>query len=187
MIDVITSFAKEVATHKVEVYNRGFSLQHELGIFLRSCFSADKVQFERNVSYFGFDKQDFIKREIDISIFSPNRSILRHAIELKFPRNGQYPEQMYSFCTDIVFIEQLKTIGFQSTFLVIFADDPLFYRGGGDVPYCFFRQGRSLHGVVRKPTGKKDSHILLGGQYQITWNPVRGDLRYTIVEANIRG
>lgn len=31
-----------------------------------------------------------------------------YAIELKYPKNGQYPEQMYSFIKDIKFMQQVK-------------------------------------------------------------------------------
>lgn len=60
--------------------------------------------------------------------------------KLKYPRNGQYPEQMYSFCKDILFIEQLKQAGFARTLLIIFADDPLFYNGYGGGIYDYFRK-----------------------------------------------
>jgi hypothetical protein len=92
----------------LDVYNE-FSLQHELGVFLRGKLEQRNVQFERNVSFF-FSGSTFVKKEIDIAIFSPDKSILDCAIELKFPRNGQYPEQMFSFCRDILFAEQLLTI-----------------------------------------------------------------------------
>ena len=53
----------------------------------------------------------------------------KYAIELKYPRNGQYPEQMYSFVKDIIFMEQLKTEGFDATFSMVLVDDKLFYEG----------------------------------------------------------
>ncbi len=28
-------------------------------------------------------------------------------LELKYPRNGQHPEQMFSFCKEIAFVEEL--------------------------------------------------------------------------------
>ena len=154
IIEAIKSFSQAVARGEIEVYNE-FSLQHEIGIFLRNYFSSEKIQFERNITFFGFPKKDFIKREIDISVFSPNQDNLRCAIELKFPRNGQYPEQMYSFCKDIVFAEQLKKAGFQQAYLIIFADDPLFYQGSGHGIYGYFRKSKRLHGTVTKPKGRR--------------------------------
>ena len=36
----------------------------QLGIFLRHSLSAKKIQFERNVSYFGMKKTAFVKRKL---------------------------------------------------------------------------------------------------------------------------
>ena len=128
MEKLFTSFATEVGLGNIEIYNE-FSLQHELGIFLRKNLKNKKVQFERNVSFFGFNKNDYIKREIDIVIFGITSSVPEVAIELKYPRNGQHPEQMFSFCKDVSFVEQLRESGFKAAYVVIFADDHLFYEG----------------------------------------------------------
>lgn len=182
MEQIISSFATEVATGRIEIYNE-FSLQHELGICLRNKLPTMKVQFERNVTFFRLRKTNFVKREIDISIFGRDQPKLEAAIELKFPRNGQHPEQMYSFCKDIAFVEQLKASGFRRCYVVIFADDHLFYEGNSDGIYGYFREGRVLSGRVQKPTGKRDTEIILRGAYRIGWRAVKGPLRYTIIEA----
>jgi len=178
----IEKLVAAISRGQIEIYNE-FSLQHELGILLRSEFPSDKVQFERNISYF-VNSAEFIKKEIDISIFSPDKSQLRCAVEIKFPRNGQYPEQMFHFCKDILFAEQLKRAGFKRSFLIIFADDPLFYSGNGDGIYGYFWQGKTLCGAIGKPTGKKDETIRLKGTYQVNWTGISGALKYTIIEAN---
>lgn len=54
-----------VAIGDVEVYNE-FSLQHELGIFLRTKLTGYKVQFERNTKFFGISGT--VKHEIDILV-----------------------------------------------------------------------------------------------------------------------
>ena len=59
----IAEFVKAVAGGEVEIYNE-FSLQHELGLFLRSKLNDCKVQFERNVSHFNLLKSDLYKREL---------------------------------------------------------------------------------------------------------------------------
>ena len=97
----IEEFFKEAIENNIEIYNE-FSLQHELGIFLRNSLPEYKVQFERNISFFGISGT--IKKEIDIVIYNDNE---KHAIELKYPVNGQYPETMFSFIKDIIF-ENLK-------------------------------------------------------------------------------
>ena len=185
MKDTILLFSEHIKDGKIEIYNE-FSLQHELGIFLRNAIKGRLVQFERNVSFFGFAKDKFVKREVDITVYRKDGAqlLLDAAIELKFPRNGQHPEQMFSFCKDIVFAEQLKRSGFNKAYLVIFAEDRRFYEGGKqDGIYGFFRGGHRLSGAVRKPTGKRDSELVINGDYQIKWNDVKGSLKYTLIEA----
>ena len=181
MEHLIKEFAAEVAERRVEIYNE-FSLQHELGIFLRGKIPASKIQFERNVSYFGLRKSEFVKREIDISIFS-NKANPDVAIELKYPRNGQYPEQMFSFCKDVEFAEQLRASGFKEAYVVIFAEDHLFYEGSQDGIYGFFRGGRNLSGKIMKPTGKQNAEVNIKGSYSVAWNAVSGKLKYTVIKA----
>jgi hypothetical protein len=182
--ETIDRLVDGISRGQIEIYNE-FSLQHEVGILLRSEFPNDKVQFERNV-YDLFNNDKFIKTEIDIAVFSPDRSTLRCAIELKFPRNGKHPEQMFSFCKDICFAEQLKKAGFERSYLIIFANDKLFYSGNGEGIYGYFRQSKKLYGSIRKPTGKKNEIIKLEGSYQVKWHSVSGvpKLKYTIIEAS---
>ena len=179
---ILGDFSSQIKTSEIEIYNE-FSLQHELGIFLRQRLPNNKVQFERNVSYFGFDKTNFIKKEIDISIFRKDQKLLTFAIELKFPTNGQHPEQMYSFCKDIKFTEELKSAGFERTYVVIFANDHLFYSGNQEGIYGFFRGGKTLQGKIEKPTGKVKTEIILKGKYDIKWFDVFGKLKYSVIEA----
>lgn len=88
--DLLEDFMKLVASCNIEVYNE-FSLQHELGIFIRANISGYKIQFERNTRFFKITKR--IKHEIDIVIYN---DFEKYAIELKYPFNGQYPEQMFN-------------------------------------------------------------------------------------------
>jgi len=164
MKKLIESFATKVGNGEIEIYNE-FSLQHELGIFIRNALNDMKIQFERNVSYFRLANINFVKKEIDISVFEikDNTIFLEAAIELKYPRNGQYPEQMFSFCKDIQFAEQLKQAGFRNTFVVIFADDHLFYEGNSDGIYGYFRGKRILTGKIKKPTGTKSQEVNITG------------------------
>ncbi len=177
----VRELADKVAAGDTEVYNE-FSLQHELGILLRKRQPERRVQFERNVSYFGFRKPGFEKREIDIVVFDRKGALLDAAVELKFPRNGQYPEQMFSFCKDIVFLEQLKLSGFDKAFFVVFAEDRLFYEGSQSGIYGFFRGGQKLSGSINKPTGRKDKTLTIHGSYDIVWHEVCGSMKFAIVE-----
>jgi len=66
MKEKFEKFSQLVESGQVEVYNE-FSLQHELGLYLRSAIQDAKVQFERNVSFFFDSISSFRKKEIDIS------------------------------------------------------------------------------------------------------------------------
>jgi len=180
LTDNIAHFMRTVASGQIEIYNE-FSLQHELGIFLRARWPEYRIQFERNISYFGATKAAFTKRELDIAVFSPDRKILKYAIELKFPRSGQHPEQMFSFCKDIAFAEELHAAGFKQTAFVAVADDPLFYQGTSEGIYAYFRGQKQLTGKVNKPTGTKNDAVTIQGSHTIRWLPVAGAMQYTLV------
>ena len=178
---LIARFVESVVTGDIEIYNE-FSLQHELGRFLRSELPEYLVQFERNVSFFAPSKDAFTKREIDLVVYSKDKSDLKFAIELKYPRNGQYPEAMYSFCKDIAFAEELNAAGFTHTALLIFADDPLFYSGPGDGIYGYFRAGQPLTGCIKKPTGTVSQEVPIKGTHIVSWSTVSAKTRYALVE-----
>jgi hypothetical protein len=69
---LVDDFFLFVQSKSIEIYNE-FSLQHELGIFLREKLPDYRIQFERNVSYFLINSKT-IKKEIDISIFNDDKS-----------------------------------------------------------------------------------------------------------------
>ena len=178
---LIFRFVESVVANGTEIYNE-FSLQHELGIFLRAALPEYVVQFERNVTHFFQSKIAFTKREIDIAVFSKNRMELKYAIELKYPRNGQYPEQMFSFCKDIAFAEELKVAGFSRTALLVFADDHLFYSGSSEGIYGYFRANKPITGRIEKPTGSTSDDVNIRGSYVASWSVVAAKTRFSIVE-----
>ncbi len=187
MIDfnsMIKDFWEHIDKNKIDIYNE-FSLQHELGIFLRNRLTDYKVQFERNVSFFNIAKEDMVKHEIDIVIYKADMSE-KYAIELKFPRHGQYPERMFSFIKDIVFMEELKKDGFTNTYVLTLVEgDKTKGKGfySGDVPqgsiYSFFRtvgnNGQDITGIINKPTGANKANINLSvqGTYKIKWEDTK--------------
>jgi hypothetical protein len=176
----IMGFAQAVGSGGVEIYNE-FSLQHELGVYLRNNLKNCKVQFERNVSHFNLAKSDFEKKEIDIAITSISSGDRLSAIELKYPRNGQVPESMFSFCKDIAFLEQLVTSGFHSAYFLAVADDRSFYSGKDEGIYGLFRSSRPSTGKIMKPTGAKNKEKNLKGSYNAKWLPISGDMRFCLV------
>jgi hypothetical protein len=158
----------------LEVYNE-FSLQHEVGYLLRTRFPELTVEFERPAHHFGAPR-GLSKKEIDIVVAVRDDPGRRWAIELKYPRNGQVPEQMFSFCKDIQFLEELcGHAGFAGGWFAALVDSPLFY--SPTLPtsgiYAHFRAGRPIHGTIQKPTGKltgKHGEVLdVRGSYVVEW------------------
>lgn len=107
----------------------------------------------------------------------------KYAIELKYPRNGQYPEQMYSFVKDIIFMEQLKTEGFNATFSMVLVDDKLFYEGkiSSEIYDCF-RGEKVISGIYHKPTGKQKEVVEVQGSYLVEWKNFDRNKKYYIIE-----
>ena len=177
--ELLYKFMRLVEDRQIEVYNE-FSFQHELGIFLRSHLDGYKVQFERNTKYFVISET--VKHEIDIVVFNESE---KYAIELKYPLNGQYPEQMYSFAKDIVFMEQLVEAGFDGAYCVTLVNDKNFYLGKKtDGIYSCFRANGSLCGVIAKPTGKSEDSLKIKKAYSIKWEGNTAELKYYIVDIN---
>ena len=71
---LLYEFMHIVKNEEVEIYNE-FSLQHELGIFLRNSLKNYKVQFERNTKFFGITGTT--KHEIDIVIYNDKKRYLQ--------------------------------------------------------------------------------------------------------------
>ncbi len=168
---LLHEFWNHAEKENIEIYNE-FSLQHELGMFLRQKLPGYKVQFERNISFFGI-KAKCVKHEIDIVVYNATGDE-KYAIELKYPRNGQYPEQMYAFIKDISFMEELKQNGFTDTFVMTVVEDKNFYSGryGRNDIYRFFRGGEEINGKIEKPTGHVHESVSVKGSYRINWTEI---------------
>jgi len=180
--DLIEHFFVKVRINNIAIYNE-FSLQHELGVYLRNMLPSYRVQFERNVSYF-FAQKHTVKKEIDIVVFSHDGKE-KYAVEIKCPLNGQYPEQMYSFVRDLKFMEELKHLGFSRTCSLVLVSDRPFYQGDNITSiYKYFRKEFRLYGKINKPTGEKknDECIELIGDYQFEWQPLDSNRKYYMIE-----
>ncbi len=188
---MIKEFFEYLCENEIEIYNE-FSFQHELGIFFRDKFRKEcedgqdyKIEFERNakkhfhINYSMFNDEK-IKKEIDISIYKYDHS-LQYAVELKFPLNGQYPEQMFNFIKDVRFMQELVNQNkFQKTYCItlVYASGKgrPFYVGnnegsrGVDI-YKYFRGEKELlTGKIAKPTGGDKYTIDLGDkEYPFSW------------------
>lgn len=184
--DHIADMLEEFMNAQIErcIYNE-FALQFELGHFFRS--KGFDVFFERNINSFEYKENPnnprWAKHEIDLVI---EREGARYAIELKFPRNGEYPEQMYSFLKDILFMEQvLDRAEFDGTYTLTVTLDPLFYTHTTSIRnnntctniYSLFRTGDTpgTSGYIPasvdfyKPTGKKLQSINMARPHLIEW------------------
>ncbi len=176
----IVKFLKDARA--IELYNE-FSLQHELGIYLRKVMKGYSIQFERNISFFGYDdslpskckwkEQEWVKKEIDIVIFNDKE---KFAIELKFPRNSaSCLRRMFQFIEDIRFLEQLKDAGFDGGCALVLVDDKNFYTKTGresyDI-YQYFRVKRKIEkdeNGINNPYDEKPSKVYINGSYEIKW------------------
>lgn len=190
---------KQTNGDDILVYNE-ISLQLELGLYLRQ--NGYTVRFERNIGEYVDDTSNFVKKEIDIVAYKKGnnesettlteKSAEKIAIELKFPRNGQYPEQMFSFIKDIKFMEQVKNADaelkdvckegkFTETYVLTLVDNKNFYlsnRGKNEI-YSYFRKNGSDIQIPKKdiikPTGNKEEcketikEIKLNNRYNSRW------------------
>lgn len=158
------------------------SLQLELGHYLRQ--ESLTVVLERNVSMLFESKSRFIKKEIDIAILDEKDEPIA-SIELKYPRNGQYPEQMYKIVQDIKFSEELKAAGFKKGYVLVLIDDHNFCQGNRrDGIYSYFRSQLPLTGTINKPTGNhRNQSITLSGTYNIEWREIEDTaFKYALIE-----
>jgi hypothetical protein len=159
------------------LYNEA-SLQHELALFLRPKLPyAWRLFLERPVASLRPIAARLTKKEIDIAVVDTktNRVV---AIELKCPRQGQHPEQMFKACQDLEFLEQLVHAGFAGGIFIMHVRDPLFYqRGSRGGIYAHFRAGAPICGTIRKPTGARDAIVSLSGSYAPAWTVAHGDHR----------
>jgi hypothetical protein len=165
---IVDFFQKASKDNNIELYNE-FSLQHELGIYLRNLhqFANYKVQFERNAEDF-FGITGTVKKEIDIVVYNDKE---KFAIELKFPRNGAYPRSMFQFIEDICFVEQLKNKGFDGGCAVVLVDDPNFYSAKGLKTggiYTYFRgvKPTPIQGSVKN---NKQLSLVIQNKRQVVW------------------
>lgn len=181
---LIEDFIKFANDNAVEIYNE-FSLQYELGIYLRNKLPNYKVQFERNISYF-YGNSDTIKKEIDIVVFNKDEKE-KYAIELKYPRNRAYTRRMYQFIQDIKFMEELKELGFDKTYCFSLVQQKPFYKGKtNNGIYNYFRGDCIINGEIKNPINetikKNPDFIFINGNYNIKWINFDEKRKYYLLE-----
>ncbi len=178
---ILDEFALQITKGNIEIYNEA-SVQYELAIFLREKIPNCKIQLERNVSYFKLNKKDFVKKEIDIVLFNKTQS-KKFAIEIKFPVNGEYPIQMFNFCKDIKFLEQLKESGFTDNFFLALTPQSNFWvdKGKKDTIYEKFRKEKELYGEIKNQIGDSVEKVTLKGRHKINWLSINESTRYFVM------
>ena len=159
--ETIEKFFKDLKDESINIdedFDNEFGMQFELGIRLRNALAQNgfaaqgyKVYFEKNIKNICCKKSrkyknDTLKKEIDLLVAKTSSGQLEdlYAIELKFPRNGQYPKQMYEFVKDLAFIAQLKKqYNFKGCWSIVLVDDDKFYKSPkpGTIKgiYAYFR------------------------------------------------
>ena len=177
---ILDDFASQIAKGKTEIYNEA-SVQYELAIFLREVIPNYKIQLERNVSYFELNKKHFEKREIDIVLFNTTKT-RKFAIEIKYPLS-EVPIQMYKFCEDIKFLEQLKESGFTDNFFLAITPQSNFWgdRGKTGTIYEKFRKEKELYGTIKNQIGDSKEEVTLKGRHKINWLTINDSTRYFVM------
>lgn len=197
-----------------EDFDNEFGMQFELGIRLRNALAQNgfaaqgyKVYFEKNIknicrkNKWKYDN-DTLKKEIDLLIAKTSSEQLEglYAIELKFPRKGQYPAQMYEFVKDLAFIAQLKgQYNFKGCWSVVMVDDDKFYKSpkSGNIKgiYAYFRTFDTKGNIIKPQqienridnpikhnSTKKDYipfiNIPAGYAQTVQWNSINQKLYY---------
>lgn len=150
------------------------SLQLELACFFRE--QGWDVRFEVPLRADRFEASTLRpKSYLDLLVEIRGQLI---GIELKVPMNGQHPETIYSFCADVEFVESIKRANLiQAGFCVMVTDDAAFWKDSGrgsGIHNSFRRVGDRLQGRIIKPTGARDSCVVLDGHYMVAgqWNEV---------------
>jgi len=207
--ELIEKFIKEKINTEY-IYNE-FSLQFELGIFLRN--NGFNVYFEKNVKEKGIsngrEATHLIKKEMDLYIDDGKGN--KYAIELKYPTNGAYPKRMFQFLADIQFMESVKkNLSFTKTFCLALINTD---RKGGPFMvigkkntndelkpiYSLFRSSENsynnsdlffaqqpIHGKINNPINSKKSteppFVKIEGSYNIKWNKANENFWYYLLE-----
>ena len=166
------------------------SLQLELGYSLRK--SGWLVRFEMPMRASRLEGST-LKAKYNLDLLA-SRGGETVGLEIKVPRHGQHPETMYAICADLEFIEALKRSGqVDFGYSLIATDDAVFWTdsGRGSLIHNQFRSAAGrLTGLISKPTGARDTAIVLQGSYSVgsAWRSMSSNLlpagRYALVPAD---
>ena len=107
----------------------------------------------------------------------------KFAIEIKTPMSGDYPMEMFYFCQDIKFLEQLKESGFTDNFFLAITPQSQFWNGRSkkDTIYEKFRKEKELYGTIKNQIGDSKEEVTLKGRYKINWLTINDFTRYFVM------
>ncbi|MFZ1988789.1 MAG: hypothetical protein WAW96_03360 [Alphaproteobacteria bacterium] len=165
MDSLIRSFFERAPADCGRIYNER-SLQLELAYCFR--LHGASVEFERPLKV-PRPTASTCRPKSNLDLFVRNND-QSFAIELKVPLNGRHPETLYDFCADLEFVESIVGARLADRgFCLLVTDDGAFWSDSGrgsPIHDLFRRSGTILTGAVRKPTGSKDTTVVISGQYR---------------------
>ena len=171
------------------------TLMCRFAAYLREQLPGYIIECGRNIGYFGLNKNDFYKRDIDIVVYkrdSEGKITEKYAIEIKCPTASgkETTQKMADMLLDIAFIRQLTDIGgFDGANCITMTNVNkfnMFNTASGrkissqyKVLYDNFREGKSM-GNFTILKGK--TTIDIDQPVQVTWTPVTStDYHYYII------
>lgn len=179
---LIYEFLDLVKPGEVSIYNEA-SLQFELGWYLKENCGGAKIQVERGVTYFGFDKTAFVKRDMDLIIFFEGFITV---IELKAPieQSVARPVTVFNWIKDLRFLEQLKAENING--YSIFITDNLGYlndngKAGNLLTDIRSRTLKGEYHSHKKPSDE-DEIISLDFEYKLDWQEMSDGLFSCLIE-----
>lgn len=183
--ELVRNFFTKVENENMEIYSES-NMEIRLSQYLLDNVpNGFKVETQRNVDFFGIDKNDVLKRKMDIVIYNEDKSI-KYEIELKYPatkNNKGYTNALTEIIKDINFTEQLREKGFTDTYFLVITDHQKIYSNIGvrnnelttDGLYSYFRAGKEITGQIENYNIK--------GNYKINWVNC-GDKKYYLGRTN---
>lgn len=168
LFEALSSFLSSSGGGAAPVENeRG--LQMETGLMFREMGCLVRFEVSCKVEPLSQSHTKPQKRDIDLLVEAEGESL---AIELKVPMAGRVPETMFDFYTDVAFIEAVvhKGIASRGACLIV-TSDPGFWSGtqSQGIYEPMRVPDAVLHGLVGKPTGKRDTAVFVSGQYRPVW------------------
>lgn len=159
----------------IELYNE-FSVYFRLGNHLENLFNVDyKIQFGREVDFFGIPRETMVKPVLDIVVFDDDMTI-QHAIEVVYIKDEPRLEKMFEICTGLRFMEQMMEHGWRESYVLLIADIP---KQDNDEPHYIFHGETILEGTMQHPSG--EAVIELMGSYTIEWIAVDDEMHYAVI------